>query len=63
MAQAQAVALNNEVVDAATKAVYQLQYNTQKACSFVVGEVPATSYEVALEAIKLVVKARKPAKV
>ena len=59
MAQAQAVALNNEVVDAATKAVYQLQYNTQKACSFVVGEVPAASYEMALEAIKTVVKVQR----
>lgn len=56
MSQAQAVALKNEVVEAATRAVYQLQYNTQKACSFVVAEVPAASYEMALEAIKQVVK-------
>jgi hypothetical protein len=62
MSQAQAVALKNEVVEAATRAVYQLQYNTQKACSFVVAEVPAASYEMALEAIKKVVKTEKPFK-
>jgi hypothetical protein len=62
MAQAQAVALKSEVEVAATKAVYQLQYNTQKATSFVVAEVPAASYEMALEAIKRVVKTEKPFK-
>lgn len=62
MAQAQAVALKNEVVEAATRAVYQLQYNTQKACSFVVAEVPSASYEMALEAIKQVVKVQRKAK-
>lgn len=63
MANAKPVALNNEVIVAATKAVYQLQYNTQKATSFVVSEVPAASYEMALEAIKQVVKCQVPYKV
>ena len=63
MAQAQAVALNDEVKVAAIKAVYELQYNTQKACSYVIAEVPAASYEMALEAIKKVVKTEVPYKV
>ena len=62
MSQAQAAVLNNEVVEAATRAVYQLQYNTQKACSFLVAEVPAASYEMALEAIKQVVKVQRKVK-
>lgn len=62
MANANPVALNNEVIVAATKAVYQLQYNTQKACSFVVAEVPTATYDMALEAIKKVVKTEVPYK-
>ena len=59
MAQAQAVALKSEVEVAACKAVYQLQYNSAKAASFVVGECPAASYEMALEAINRVVRVQK----
>lgn len=57
--QAQATALNNDVIEAATRAVYQLQYNTAKACSFIVSEVPAASQAMALEAVKQVVKVTK----
>jgi hypothetical protein len=63
MAKAQAVVLNEAVTVAATKAVYELQYNTQKAASYVIAEVPAASYEMALEAIKQVVKTSVPYKV
>ena len=59
MSQAQAVTLKSEVESAAIKAVYQLQYNTAKAASFVVSECRASSYEMALEAINRVVRVQK----
>ena len=59
MSQAQATVLKSEVESAAIKAVYQLQYNSAKAASFVVGECPAASYEMALEAINRVVRVQK----
>ena len=62
MSQAQAVALKSEVEGAACKAVYILQYNTAKAASFVVGECPSASYEMAIEAINKVVRVQKKRK-
>lgn len=62
MSQAQATALNNQVEEVAIRAVYQLQYNTNKAARFVVGEVPAASFELALETINRVVRTSPQAK-
>jgi hypothetical protein len=59
MSQAQAVTLKAEVESAAIKAVYQLQYNTAKAASYIVGELPAASEVMAREAIAKVVRVQK----
>jgi len=62
MSQAQA-ALSQEVENAAIKAIYQLQYNTATAANFVKSEVPATTYEMAIEAINKVVRPSKKIRV
>jgi len=59
MAQAQAVVLSAAVEEAAIRAVYTLQYNTEAAANFVKNEVPATSYEMAIQAINKVVRPSK----
>ena len=59
MAQAQAVVLSKAVEAAAVKAVFHLQYNSEAAANFVKSEVPATSYEMALQAINKVARPSK----
>ena len=56
MAQAQAAVLSKAVEAAAIRAVFQLQYNTEAAANFVKSEVPATSYEMAIQAINKVAR-------
>jgi len=51
-----------QVEDAAIKAVYALQYNTNRAARFVVGEVPSISYEAAVETINRIVRQTKKSK-
>jgi hypothetical protein len=50
---------STEVLAAATKAVFELQYPTNKAAGFVRSEVPQTSFEMAVEAINLVARPSK----
>ena len=59
MAQAQAAVLNVAVEEAAINEVYGLQYNTAAAANFIKSEVPATSYEMAIQAINKVVRPTK----
>lgn len=59
MAHAQAVVLSADVEAAAIRAVYTLQYNTEAAANFVKSEVPATTYEMAIQAINKVVRPSK----
>ena len=59
MAQAQAAVLSAAVEDAAIRAVFEHQYNTTAAANFVKNEVPATSYEMAIQAINQVVRPSK----
>lgn len=59
MAQAQAVVISKQVEEAALRAVFVLQYNTAAAVNFVRGEVPQTSYDLAVAAIN---KVARPAK-
>ena len=59
MAQAQAVVLSAAVENAAISAVYTHQYSTAAAVKFVKSEVPATSYEMAVQAINQVVRPSK----
>lgn len=54
--------LSTQVEDAAIKAVYALQYNTNRAARFVMGEVPNTSQEIAVAAIHTVVRSPKKVK-
>lgn len=58
----QATAIKTQVEAAAIRAVYELQYNTNKAARFVVGEVPTASFELALETINGVVRKTPTAK-
>jgi hypothetical protein len=53
---------NTAVEDAAIKAVYDLQYNSSRAARFVMGEVPKTSYEMAINTINRVVRPTPKAK-
>jgi hypothetical protein len=46
----------NAVEEAAYRAVYALQYNTNKAVLFVQSEVPTTPYDLALDVINRIVR-------
>lgn len=59
MSQAQSAQISSELKEAAFQAVYQRQYNTDTAVRFIRGEVPASSYEMARQAINLVVKVQR----
>lgn len=48
--------INSAVEEAAIRAVYELQYNTQKAARFIVNEVPSTSMEFAVSVVNSVVR-------
>lgn len=45
---------SNAVTLAATKAVYELQLNTEQAAHFVCMRVPRTAFEVAVAAVGMV---------
>lgn len=47
---------SSHVLTAATKAVFELQYNSAKAAHFVCSQVPNTNMETALAAISKVAK-------
>jgi hypothetical protein len=49
----------SQVEEVAIRAVYQLQYSSRKAATFVVGEVPTATFEQALEVVNRVVRHQK----
>lgn len=55
----QAATLSTAVETAATKAVFVLQYNTNRAAQFICAEVPRTSFEDAVKAIDTVARPSK----
>ena len=57
-----ATQMNQNIENAAIKAVYGLQYNTTRAARFVMSEVPNTSQEAAVKAINTVARAPKKSK-
>ena len=59
MAQAKAVVFPKAVEEAALRAVFVLQYNTAAAVNFIRGEVPTTSYDLAVAAINAVARPSK----
>lgn len=63
MAQAQAVVLSAAVEASAIRAVFEHQYNTEAASNFIKREVPATSDEMAIQAINKVARPSKKFKV
>lgn len=63
MAHAQAVVLSAAVENAAIQATFGLQYNTAAAVNFIKSEVPATTYEMAIQAINKVVRPSKKVRV
>jgi hypothetical protein len=46
----------NAVEEAAYRAIYALQYSTNKAVLFVQAEVPSTPYDMALDVINRIVR-------
>ena len=59
MATATIKAPTSVMVNAATRAVYELQYNSRKAARFVCEEVPTASFDEAMAVIGQVVRRTK----
>lgn len=53
---------STQIEDAAIKAIYGLQYNTNRAARFVISEVPNTTIEVAIQTVNRVVRPTKRSK-